>query len=94
MPVEPLHHVVPNRERLLQSLHNLRQLEPVGGLDVKADRGPAKPQPVQRLRARGYFCAAAGSVTKEMVREYIANQFKREREGESNFKAEDDGFQP
>jgi len=24
--------------------------------------------------ARGYFCATVGSVTEEMIREYIANQ--------------------
>jgi putative transposase len=46
----------------------------------------------QRLWARGYFCVTAGSVTKEMIQEYIANQFKRE--GESSFKVEGDGFQP
>jgi len=28
----------------------------------------------QHLWARGYFCATVGSVTDEMVREYIANQ--------------------
>jgi putative transposase len=48
----------------------------------------------QRLWARGYFCVAAGSVTKEMTQEYIANQFKGEGEEGSSFKAEGDGFQP
>jgi putative transposase len=31
----------------------------------------------QHLWARGYFCVTAGSVTKEMIQEYIANQFKK-----------------
>jgi putative transposase len=47
----------------------------------------------QHLWARGYFCVTAGSVTKEMIQEYIANQFKREGEEGSNFKVEGDGFQ-
>ena len=28
----------------------------------------------QHMWARGYFCATVGSVTEEMIREYIANQ--------------------
>ena len=47
----------------------------------------------QHLWARGYFCVTVGSVTKEMIQEYIANQFKKEGEGESNFKVEGDEFQ-
>jgi putative transposase len=47
----------------------------------------------QRLWARGYFCVTAGSVTKEMIQEYRANQFRKEGEGENNFKAEGDEFQ-
>jgi hypothetical protein len=34
-----------------------------------------------------------GSVTEEMIQEYIANRFKEEGEGESNFKVEGDEFQ-
>jgi hypothetical protein len=44
----------------------------------------------QHLWARGYFCVTAGSVTKEMIQEYIANQFKREGEEGINFKVEGD----
>lgn len=29
----------------------------------------------QELWARGYFCATVGTVTEEMIRNYIANQF-------------------
>jgi putative transposase len=46
----------------------------------------------QHLRARGYFCATAGSVTREMIQEYKTNQFKKE-EGDNDFKVEDDEFQ-
>jgi putative transposase len=28
----------------------------------------------QRLWSRGYFCAAVGSVTEEMIKQYIDNQ--------------------
>lgn len=31
----------------------------------------------QHLWARGYFCATVGTVTEEIIRNYIANQFKR-----------------
>ena len=47
----------------------------------------------QHLWARGYFCVAVGSVTKEMIQDYRANQCKEEGEGESNFKGEGDEFQ-
>jgi putative transposase len=47
----------------------------------------------QHLWARGYFCVTEGGVTKEMIQEYIANQFKKEGEGESNFKVEEDELQ-
>jgi hypothetical protein len=40
-----------------------------------------------------YFCETVGSVTKEMIQEYIANQFRKEGEGENNFKVEGDEFQ-
>jgi putative transposase len=33
----------------------------------------------QHLWARGYFCATVGTVTEEMVRNYIANQFNEEK---------------
>ena len=47
----------------------------------------------QHLWARGYFCATVGSVTKEMIQDYIANQseetdvnhFKVEGEGGNDF---------
>ena len=42
----------------------------------------------QHLWARGYFCATVGSVTKEIVQNYINNQFEQ---GDVNhFKIEDD----
>ena len=41
----------------------------------------------QHLWARGYFCATVGSVTDEMVREYIANQ---EEEASNTFKVADE----
>ncbi|MEC1789769.1 transposase, partial [Schinkia azotoformans] len=31
------------------------------------------------LWARGYFCATVGTVTEEIIRNYIANQFNEER---------------
>ena len=41
----------------------------------------------QHLWARGYFCATVGSVTKDMIQDYIANQ----SEGDVNhFKVEDE----
>ena len=42
----------------------------------------------QHLWARGYFCATVGSVTKEMIQEYINHQF--EQSGQGNFKLEDE----
>lgn len=33
----------------------------------------------QHLWARGYFCATVGTVTEEIIRNYIANQFNEER---------------
>jgi putative transposase len=40
----------------------------------------------QHLWARGYFCATVGSVTKDMIKEYIEKQFEN---GDSNhFKVE------
>ena len=30
----------------------------------------------QHLWARGYFCAMVGTVTEEIIRNYIANQFE------------------
>ena len=42
----------------------------------------------QHLWARGYFCATVGSVTKDMIQDYIANQ---NEEGDvHHFKVEDD----
>ena len=41
----------------------------------------------QHLWARGYFCATVGSVTNEMIREYIANQ--SEQVDANHFKIED-----
>ena len=40
----------------------------------------------QHLWARGYFCATVGSVTKDMIQDYIANQ--SEQEGVNHFKIE------
>jgi putative transposase len=34
----------------------------------------------QHLWSRGYFCATVGSVTEEMIKEYIANQGKQENQ--------------
>jgi putative transposase len=42
----------------------------------------------QHLWARGYFCATVGTVTQEMIREYIEHQF--EHGDKKNFKIEDD----
>ena len=42
----------------------------------------------QHLWARGYFCATVGSVTKETIREYIANQ--NEQPDVNHFKIEDE----
>ena len=33
----------------------------------------------QHLWARGYFCATVGTVTEEIIRNYIANQFNEEK---------------
>lgn len=33
----------------------------------------------QHMWARGYFCATVGTVTEEIIRNYIANQFSEER---------------
>mgnify|MGYP003531905649 FL=1 len=33
----------------------------------------------QHLWARGYFCATVGTVTEEIIRNYIANQFSEEK---------------
>ena len=33
----------------------------------------------QHLWARGYFCATVGTVTEEIIRNYIANQFREEK---------------
>ena len=41
----------------------------------------------QHLWARGYFCATVGTVTEEMIRNYIANQFEENRD--EIFKVED-----
>jgi putative transposase len=50
----------------------------------------------RHLRAGGYFCAAAGTVTQEMIREYTERQFghgdKRHIKIEGD--ASEDGFQP
>ena len=32
---------------------------------------------LQHLWARGYFCATAGSVTKETIQKYIESQFEQ-----------------
>ncbi|WP_244996789.1 transposase [Caldifermentibacillus hisashii] len=42
----------------------------------------------QHLWARGYFCGTVGNVTKEITRNYIANQFTEERT--DIFKVEDE----
>lgn len=42
----------------------------------------------QHLWARGYFCATVGSVTEEMIRNYIANQGNEEKD--EIFKIEDE----
>ena len=42
----------------------------------------------QHLWARGYFCATVGSVTEEMIRNYIANQGNSEKD--EIFKIEDE----
>ena len=42
----------------------------------------------QHLWARGYFCATVGSVTEEMIRNYIANQGNDEKD--EIFKIEDE----
>ena len=33
----------------------------------------------QHLWARGYFCATVGTVTEDIIRNYIANQFSEEK---------------
>ncbi|WP_306475272.1 IS200/IS605 family transposase [Bacillus cereus] len=35
---------------------------------------------VQHLRTRGCFCATGGTVTEEIIRNYIANQFNEDRD--------------
>jgi putative transposase len=40
------------------------------------------------LWARGYFCATVGTVTQEMIREYIEHQF--EHGDKAHFKIEDE----
>ena len=35
----------------------------------------------QHLWARGYFCATVGTVTEDIIRNYIANQFSEEKNG-------------
>jgi putative transposase len=40
----------------------------------------------QHLWSRGYFCATVGSVTEEMIKQYIENQ---EATGKDSFKIED-----
>jgi putative transposase len=45
----------------------------------------------QHLWARGYFCATVGSVTKETIQNYIANQL--EQGDENHFKIEEGEFQ-
>ena len=40
----------------------------------------------QHLWARGYFCATVGSVTEEMIKQYIENQGKQEN---NDFKVEE-----
>jgi putative transposase len=42
----------------------------------------------QHLWARGYFCATVGTVTQDMIREYIEHQF--EHGDKKNFKIEDE----
>ena len=42
----------------------------------------------QHLWARGYFCATVGSVTKETIQDYIANQ--HEQADVNHFKIEDE----
>ena len=42
----------------------------------------------QHFWARGYFCATVGSVTKDMIQEYIANQ--SEQGDVNHFKVEDE----
>ena len=42
----------------------------------------------QHLWARGYFCATVGSVTKETIQDYIANQ--NEQPDVNHFKIDDD----
>jgi putative transposase len=41
------------------------------------------------LWGRGYFCATVGTVTQEMIREYIKNQY--EHGDKKNFRVEDGG---
>jgi putative transposase len=43
----------------------------------------------QHLWARGYFCATVGTVTQEMIKEYIEHQF--EHGDKESFKIEDEG---
>jgi putative transposase len=41
----------------------------------------------QHMWARGYFCATVGSVTEEMIKEYIARQFEK-KGADDHFKVE------
>ena len=42
----------------------------------------------QHLRARGYFAVSVGTLTDEIVKEYIENQGKLSNEGDEDFKIE------
>ncbi|MDR1104951.1 MAG: transposase, partial [Treponema sp.] len=43
----------------------------------------------QHLWGRGYFCATVGTVTQEMIKEYIKNQY--EHGDKNNFRIEEEG---
>jgi len=42
----------------------------------------------QHMWGRGYFCATVGTVTEEIIRQYIANQ--KTEDGDENFKVADE----
>jgi putative transposase len=42
----------------------------------------------QHMWGRGYFCATVGTVTEEIIRQYIANQ--KMEDGDENFKVADE----
>jgi putative transposase len=42
----------------------------------------------QHMWGRGYFCATVGTVTEEIIRQYIANQ--KMVDGDENFKVVDE----